>query len=109
MDIFQVGECQVSGIIDLTGSSPAAASQLVDRLVQQGLLQRAEGPLNRRIKKLRLTGKGLRLIHQGVASNRFLQDIMASLPEQQREIVNTAFGCLAQASHKLHPSQEQKD
>src|SRR5512140_195862 len=62
LHIFHAGECQVSDIGDLTEASPAAASQLVERLVQQGLVQRAEDQQNRRIRKLRLTDKGLELI-----------------------------------------------
>lgn len=108
LHIFHAGECPISEISTLTGSSAAAASQLVERLVQQGLIQRSEDPNNRRIKKLHLTDRGLKLIDEGVNSNRFLVDLMASLPAHQRDTVHTAFGYLAQASHRLQSSHEQK-
>ena len=108
LHIFHAGACPVSEIGALSGSSAAAASQMVERLVQQGLVQRTEDPLNRRIKRLRLTDRGLKLINQGVNSNRFLMDLMASLPAHQRETVHTAFGYLAQASRTLQSSDEQK-
>ncbi len=72
LHIYHAGECRVSEISALSDSSPAAASQLVERLVQQGLVQRTEDPANRRIKRLRLTDKSLKLISQGVTSNSFL-------------------------------------
>ncbi len=99
--IFHAGECRVSEIAALSDSSPAAASQLVERLVQQGLVQRTEDPANRRIKQLRLTGKSLKLIHAGVASNRYLLDLMAALPVRERQAVHTAFGYLARAAESV--------
>ncbi len=102
--IYHAGECPISEISALTGASPAAASQLVERLLQQGLVQRTEDPQDRRIKNLRLTEKSLALINQGVTSNRFLTELMAALPAKQREAVHTAFGYLAQASRQVHSS-----
>ena len=108
LHIYHAGECRISDIGALMGASPAAASQLVDRLTQQGLVERAEDPLNRRIKRLHLTDEGLRLIRQGVTSNHFLTSLMAALPEEQRQAIHTAFGYLAQASHQAQASHEQK-
>jgi DNA-binding MarR family transcriptional regulator len=106
--IYHAGECPISEIGALSASSPAAASQLVDRLVQQGLVQRSEDLQDRRIKKLRLTEKSLELIHQGITSNRYLVDLMAALTAEQRQIVHTAFGYLAEASRKTHSSHERE-
>ncbi len=106
--IYHAGECRVSEIGMLTASSPAAASQLVERLVRQGLVQRAEDPHNRRTKKLRLSPKGQELIRRGIGSNRALAELMAELTPTQRRTVHTAFGYLAQASQKMQSSQERK-
>lgn len=106
--IYHAGERHISEIGALTGSSPAAASQMVERLVGQGLVQRTEDPLDRRIKKLHLTDKGLDLIRQGMASNRFLMDLMDALPAEQRQTVHTALGYLAQASRHIQTSHERK-
>ena len=108
LHVFHAGECQVSDIGALSEASPAAASQLVERLVRQGLVQRTEDPQNRRIKKLRLTAKGLKLIHQGVTSNRFLADLMTALPLHQRQVVRDAFTYLAEAGRRLHSSSTGK-
>jgi DNA-binding MarR family transcriptional regulator len=108
LHIYHAGECQISEIGALSDSSPAAASQLVERLVQQGLVQRIEDPLNRRIKKLSLTDRGLKLIRQGVTSNHFLVDLMTVLTAKQREVVHTAFGYLAQASEQIQSPHKRK-
>ncbi len=106
--IFHNEECQVSDIARLSESSAAAASQLVERLVQQGLVERREDPENRRIKKLRLTEKSLRLIHEAVISNRSLADLIASLPAAHRRTVQAALGHLAEASRQLHSPHQRK-
>ncbi len=108
LHIFHAGECQISEIATLSGATPAAASQLVERLVQQGLVERSEDPQNRRVKKLRLTSKGLALIHEGVASNRFLVDLISTLPARHRQVVQTAFRYLAEAGRQLHSSAYRK-
>jgi DNA-binding MarR family transcriptional regulator len=105
----QNGECRLSEISGLTDSSEPAASQLVERLVQQGMVERTEDPLDRRNKKLRLTESCLKLIQNGVTSNHFLTDLMTSLPAKQRETVHTAFGYLAQAGQRIQLSQPHKD
>jgi DNA-binding MarR family transcriptional regulator len=109
MHIYHAGECAIAEIGALSEASPAAASQLVERLVQQGLVERREDPQNRRIKKLSLTEQGLALIRQGVTGNHFLAELMATLPANQRETVHTALGYLAQASEQIHDFQEGRD
>lgn len=108
LHIYHGGEPRISDIGDLTGASPAAASQLVDRLVKEGLVERIEDPANRRVKRLRLTDKSLKLIRQGVTSNHFLGELMQALPANQRKTVLTAFGYLAQAAEKVQSSDKRK-
>lgn len=108
LHIFHAGDCPVSDIATLMDTSPAAASQLVERLVRHGLVQRAEDPRNRRIKRLRLTPRGLKLIQDGVTSNRSLVELLASMPAHHRQVVHTAFGYLAEAGRQLHSSSTGK-
>jgi DNA-binding MarR family transcriptional regulator len=108
LHIYHAGECPVSEIGGLNDSSAPAASQLVDRLVQQGLVGRSEDPKDRRIRKLRLTRKGLGLIDQGLTANHLLSELMAALTPAQRETVHTALGYLAQASRQIQSSHERK-
>lgn len=95
MYIYHAGECPVSDIGTLADASTAAASQMAERLVQQGLVERKEDPSNRRIKKLRLTEKGSKLITDSFSANPFLRDKLASLTPEERNAVHTAFSLLA--------------
>jgi len=95
MYIFHAGECQVSEIGTLADASVAAASQMAERLVQQGLVERKEDPSNRRIKKLSLSEKGRKLIMDSFSANPFLKDKLASLSPEERNAVHAAFSILA--------------
>jgi len=102
-------ECRLSEISALTASSKPAVSQLVERLVKRGLVDRTEDPQDRRNTKLRLTDKSLKLIQNVITSNHFLVDLMTSLPAQERQTVHAALGYLAQAGQQIQSSQLKKD
>jgi DNA-binding MarR family transcriptional regulator len=56
--VYGKGVCGVSEIGEDLGTSSAAASQMLDRLVEQGLVQRSEDPHDRRARRISLTEKG---------------------------------------------------
>src|SRR5512147_710557 len=62
MQLHYKGTCGMSQISEQFGVTPAAASQLVDKLVQSGLIHREEDPQDRRAKSLNLKDKGKELI-----------------------------------------------
>jgi DNA-binding MarR family transcriptional regulator len=105
MYVFHAGECHVSDLGSLADVSNAAASQLVERLVQQGLVSRREDPKDRRNKKITLSGKGRGLFNKSVMSNRYLMEIMAVLTPEQRRAVHEAFMLLARAGRQLQKSR----
>jgi DNA-binding MarR family transcriptional regulator len=100
MFIYHAGECQVSDIGILADASKAAASQLVERLVQQGLVDRQEDPANRRTKIVKLSSKGHDLIRSSVTSNHFLQNILGSLTSEEHETIKAAFIILTRTARK---------
>src|SRR5512135_51845 len=61
MQMYHRGACGMSGISERFEITPAAASQMVDKLVQGGYLMREEDPHDRRAKLLNLTDKGREL------------------------------------------------
>jgi DNA-binding MarR family transcriptional regulator len=62
--IHQSGRLAVSDIGDNLGVTNAAASQLLDRLVLQGLVLRSENPQDRREKQLALTDLGRQVLQE---------------------------------------------
>jgi len=53
------GTCGVTELGNHLDVSSAAASQMLERLVQQDLIQRTEDPDDRRVKQIVLTDKGI--------------------------------------------------
>jgi DNA-binding MarR family transcriptional regulator len=54
--------CSMSEIGRAVGMSPSAVTQVSDRLERRGLVEREFQDEDRRVRKLRLTAKGLRLM-----------------------------------------------
>lgn len=104
MRLYHGGSCGISDVGDYLGITNAATSQLVQRLVEQRLLERAEDPHDRRVKQLTLTAEGRTLIEQAIeARRRWLEGLTTALtPEQQLNIV-TALADLTEAARKLEP------
>lgn len=105
MRLYYRGDCPISEISDHLGITNAATSQMVQRLVEQGLLDRTEDPTDRRVKQLTLTAEGCALIEQGIeARRRWLEDLTIALSaEEQANIVATLTN-LTNAARRLDPS-----
>jgi len=94
MQVHQHGFCNISHIAGRFETTSAAASQLAEKLVQAGLLERTEDPDDRRSRRLTLTPKGLRLVEQSFHERyRWVEELAARLnaDEQQRilEVLDT--------------------
>lgn len=83
--------CGISHLGEHMDISAAAASQLVDRLVQHGLVERAEDPNDRRAKVLTLTSKGQDLIERSLAiRTRWVDELVSAIrPEDYAEVDST--------------------
>jgi DNA-binding MarR family transcriptional regulator len=87
--VHRHGECGMADVVDDLGVSNAAASQLMDRLVQQGYMNRSEDPADRRAKRLALTPDGERVVVEVVAARqRWFADLERSLtPRERRDAI----------------------
>lgn len=95
------GACGVSDVGAHLGVTSAAASQLVEKLVQMRLLERVEDPSDRRAKQLSLTHKGEALIQKSMeARRRWLENLVTALTPDQQKAVVTALPYLIQAARQ---------
>ena len=62
------GTLSVKDVAERLGISLPTASRAVDSLVRRGLAERAEDPLDRRVKQVRTSRKGERLMERLVAA-----------------------------------------
>jgi MarR family transcriptional regulator, organic hydroperoxide resistance regulator len=102
MQLHYRGNCGVSDIGERFDITNAAASQLVDKLVQSGLIQREENPNDRRAKLLNLTDKGNKLIQQGIEGRyRWVDQLAAKLTAEERAKVDEALQIMTQTAKEL--------
>lgn len=102
MQLNYRGACGMSEISERFEVSPAAASQLVDKLVQNGFIAREEDPNDRRAKMLNLTDKGRDFIQQGVEERyRWVDQLAEQLTDEERVQVSEALDIMRRAAEGL--------
>jgi DNA-binding MarR family transcriptional regulator len=99
MRLYHGGNSGVTEIGEQMGVTSAAASQVIDRLVLQGLIERTEDPKDRRAKRLALTQNGLELIEKGiVARSRWVEILTDALSPEQQNLTISALTLLTEAA-----------
>jgi len=102
MQLHHKGPCGMSEVSERFDISAAAASQLVEKLVQAGYLERAEDPTDRRAKLLTLSVKGEELIQQGTEERyHWMDDLAATLSTEDQKKVSEALILLTNAAQKM--------
>jgi DNA-binding MarR family transcriptional regulator len=100
--VHRKGVGGVSDIGDHLGITSAAASQMLERLVQQGIVVRSEDPHDRRVKQIALTQKGRRILQESIQARQSWVDDLARLltPAEQKQ-VTAALNMLVEKSGQL--------
>jgi DNA-binding MarR family transcriptional regulator len=102
MQLHHKGPCGMSEVSDRFDISAAAASQLVDKLVHAGYLERTEDPSDRRAKLLSLSAKGEELIQQGTEERyRWMDDLTSKLSTEEQVKVVEALDILTKAAQTM--------
>ena len=102
MQLHHKGPCGLSEISEGFDVTAAAASQLVEKLVQAGYLERAEDPSDRRAKLLTLSVKGKELIGQGTEERyRWMDDLTSKLSTEEQLKVVEALNILTEAAQAM--------
>jgi DNA-binding MarR family transcriptional regulator len=102
MRLYHDGSAAVSELGREMGVTNAAASQVIDRLVQHDIIARTEDPADRRVKRLALSDKGRHLVSQAMeARSRWLEGLASSLEPAQQEEIISALKLLTEAARKI--------
>ena len=89
------GACGVTDIGDDLGVTSAAASQMLERLVQNGLVERREDPDDRRAKRIVLTERGHRVLRGSLeARQRQFAALADRLSTRERDLAAAALRTL---------------
>ena len=109
MQLHYRHNCGVSDLSERFDITSAAASQLVDKLVQSGLIQREEDPHDRRAKLLNLTEKGRDLIQQSMEERyRWVDQLAGKLTAEERAKVSEVLNILTHAAEELETESIQQ-
>lgn len=101
------GRCAVSDLGDHLEISNAATSQMLERLVQQGLISRDEDSQDRRVKKITLTDKGKLVVKEGLeARQHWLLQLETLLNDEEKEKIVVALEILIDKSNQLENTPE---
>lgn len=85
------GHVRVSDLGEHLGVSNAAASQMLDRLVEDGMISRIEDPDDRRMKRITITDTGINILEEAVnARLNWLKDLEERLSEEEKEQLSDA-------------------
>jgi MarR family transcriptional regulator, organic hydroperoxide resistance regulator len=99
----------ISEISERQAISAGAASQLVERLVQAGFIERKEDSQDRRAKVLSLTDKGRELIEAGsVERTRWLDDLIAGLSPEECVKVGEGLDILVNVAGRLEKGVKER-
>jgi DNA-binding MarR family transcriptional regulator len=106
MRLYHGGCCEVHEIGEHFAVTSAAASQLVERLVQAGLVERTENPADRRARQIALTAKGRSLVLRGIEQrHRWVDELASGLTIAERAAVRKALPTLVEAEKRLAGSK----
>ncbi len=102
MQLHYRGACGMSKVSEGFDITPAAASQLVDKLVHSGFIQRVEDPNDRRAKLLSLTDKGRDLVLQGIEERyRWVDELSKKLTTEERAQISAALDIMTRVAREL--------
>ena len=101
--LFHIHRRGSSGVTDLgdhLGVTSAAASQMLERLVQQELILRSIDPSDRRVKQIILTAKGLQVLQESIRARQiWLYDLSETLSNPEKETITAALNVLIDRAH----------
>lgn len=103
MRLYHNGHCGVTGLSEHLGISNAASSQLIDRLVKLGLLERTEDPSDRRVKQIALSAQGRAMIEKGIETRaRWMEELTEALTPGEQAAIIQALKLLTDAARRLN-------
>ena len=88
-------ECTVSSISRMHDISKPAASQLLDQLVNMGVIERYESPTDRRVRLHRLTDKGKKMMEESHSARKdWYRSLLDGLSDEELEKTGEALEIL---------------
>lgn len=102
--LYRMGPATVSEISRMLDISKSAVSQLLDKLVQGGLISRCENPVDRRSKNHSITAEGKVMIEKSrEARVEWVESLNEKITSDERELLTRALSVLQNRIGELEP------
>jgi DNA-binding MarR family transcriptional regulator len=102
--LFRIHECQrgVTDIGDHLGVTKAAASQMLEKMVEQGFITRTEDPQDRRGKHITLTEKGQLAMQKSLeARHGWLTQMAGEFTPKEKEEISHSLSILVKKARQV--------
>jgi len=111
--LFLLNHREKVGVTDLSdhlGVSSAAASQMLERLVEEGLIQRTEDPNDRRMKNITLTEKGCAVLEESIdARMLWIEELAEKFSAEEEEQIASAMRLMIDKTREMEPIKDKKN
>lgn len=96
------GHVGVSNLGDHLGISNAAASQMLDRLVEEGMISRTEDPDDRRMKRITITDSGINILEEAVKARlNWLNDLEEKFSDEEKDQIAAALRLMISKTQEI--------
>ncbi|MBI5294692.1 MAG: MarR family transcriptional regulator [Chloroflexi bacterium] len=107
--VFFRGPLKMSDLCEHMMVSPAAASQLIDRLEKLEMVERTSEPGDRRVRKIVVLDKGKNFVQENFRfSQRWISEIPAEITPEQTTQVTEVLSMFLRSLNKNNPINEEK-
>jgi len=103
------GPSDMTHICEMMQVSPAGASQMIERMAQQGVVRREEKPGDRRVRLATLTEKGREVVLESIAARQaWIEELVAGLSPAEASHIGDVLQTLNQVANKMeiHPGEK---
>lgn len=111
--LFLLNHREKIGVTDLgehLGVSSAAASQMLERLVEEKIIQRSEDPDDRRMKKITLTEKGCGVLKESIDARMvWVEELAAKFSAEEKEQIASAMRLMIDKTRQMDPIKGKED
>ena len=88
MHLYHRGPQEVTAFAEIMQISPAGASQMVERLVQEEMVERQSATTDRRVREVHLTHAGRSVVEAGLAAQRqLLEKLVTDINAHERTLL----------------------
>jgi DNA-binding MarR family transcriptional regulator len=102
MYLYYQERCEVTRFCDMMQITPAGASNMIERMVQQGVVQRVELPGDRRVRLVELTEAGRRIVTENITMRQdWVNGLVETLSASERESIYAAMQTLNEHAGKM--------